>query len=36
MDVMGLKQKELIDGVKIVGISYYLGKAEEANVNLCI
>ena len=36
MDVMGLKQEELIDGVKIGGVGYYLGEAEESNVNLFI
>jgi NADPH-dependent 2,4-dienoyl-CoA reductase/sulfur reductase-like enzyme/peroxiredoxin family protein/rhodanese-related sulfurtransferase/TusA-related sulfurtransferase len=36
MDVMGLKQEELIDGVKIGGVGYYLGEAEDANVNLFI
>jgi len=36
MDVMGLRHKELIDGVKIGGVGYYLGEAEESNVNLFI
>lgn len=36
LDVMGLKKEELIDGVKIGGVGYYLGEAEEANVNLFI
>ncbi len=36
MDVMGLKAEELIDGVKIGGVGYYLGEAEEANMNLFI
>ncbi len=36
MDLMGLKQEELIDGVKIGGVGYYLGEAEESNVNLFI
>jgi NADPH-dependent 2,4-dienoyl-CoA reductase/sulfur reductase-like enzyme/peroxiredoxin family protein/rhodanese-related sulfurtransferase/TusA-related sulfurtransferase len=36
MDVMGLKQEELIDGVKIGGVGYYLGEAEVSNVNLFI
>ncbi|HEY5562821.1 MAG TPA: CoA-disulfide reductase [Clostridiaceae bacterium] len=36
MDVMGITQEELIDGVKIGGVGYYLGEAEEANVNLFI
>ena len=33
MDVMGIKKEELLDGVKIGGVGYYLGEAEEANVN---
>ncbi|MDD3174310.1 MAG: CoA-disulfide reductase [Herbinix sp.] len=36
MDVMGLKIEELIDGVKIGGVGYYLGEAEDSNVNLFI
>jgi NADPH-dependent 2,4-dienoyl-CoA reductase/sulfur reductase-like enzyme/peroxiredoxin family protein/rhodanese-related sulfurtransferase/TusA-related sulfurtransferase len=36
MDVMGLQQEELIDGVKIGGVGYYLSEAEDANVNLFI
>jgi len=36
MDVMGIKKEELIDGVKIGGVGYYLGKAEDANINLFI
>lgn len=36
MDVMGIKKEELIDGVKIGGVGYYLGEAEESNVNLFI
>lgn len=36
MDVMGLKQEELLDGVKIGGVGYYLGEAEDSNVNLFI
>lgn len=36
MDVMGLKREELIDGVKIGGVGYYLGEAEDSNVNLFI
>jgi NADPH-dependent 2,4-dienoyl-CoA reductase/sulfur reductase-like enzyme/peroxiredoxin family protein/TusA-related sulfurtransferase/rhodanese-related sulfurtransferase len=34
MDVMGLRKEELIDGVKIGGVGYYLGEAEDSNVNL--
>jgi CoA-disulfide reductase len=36
MDVMGLKQEELMEGVKIGGVGYYLGEAEDSNVNLFI
>lgn len=36
MDIMGIKQEELIDGVEIGGVGTYLGDAEEANVNLFI
>ena len=36
MDVMGLKKEELIDGIKIGGVGYYLGEAEDSNVNLFV
>ena len=36
MDVMGLKQEELIDGLDFVGVASYFGEADEANVNLFI
>jgi peroxiredoxin family protein/rhodanese-related sulfurtransferase/TusA-related sulfurtransferase len=36
MDVMGIKQEELIDGVQIGGVAAYLSAAEDANVNLFI
>ena len=36
MDVMGIHQEELIDGVKIGGVGYYLGAADQSNVNLFI
>lgn len=36
MDVMGIKEEELIDGVELAGVASYLGDAEEANVNLFI
>ncbi len=36
MDVMGIRQEELIDGVEIGGVGSYLGEAEESNVNLFI
>jgi len=36
MDVMGIKEEELIDGVEFAGVATYLGEADEANVNLFI
>lgn len=36
MDVMGIKKEELIDGVEIGGVAYFLGEAEMSNVNLFI
>lgn len=36
MDVMGIRKEELINGVKIGGVGYYLGEAEDSNVNLFI
>ena len=36
MDVMGIHQEELINGVKIGGVGYYLGAANQSNVNLFI
>jgi len=36
MDIMRLKKEELIDGIKIGGVGYYLGEAEDSNVNLFI
>lgn len=36
MDVMGVKEEELIDGVEFAGVATYLGDADEANVNLFI
>lgn len=36
MDVMGIKKEELLDGVKIGGVGYYLGEAEDSNVNLFV
>ncbi|MGC7871319.1 DsrE/DsrF/DrsH-like family protein [Desulfosporosinus sp. SYSU MS00001] len=36
MDVMGIKQEELLDGIKVGGVGYYLGEAEDSNVNLFI
>ncbi len=34
MDVMGIKEEELIDGVKFGGVASYLGAAEESSLNL--
>lgn len=36
MDVMGIKEEELIDGVEFAGVATYLGEADDANVNLFI
>lgn len=36
MDVMGIRQEELMDGIKIGGVGYYLGEAASANHNLFI
>jgi peroxiredoxin family protein len=36
MDVMGLKEAELIDGLEFGGVASYLGDADEANVNLFV
>ena len=36
MDVMGVKQEELMEHVTLGGVASYLEKAEEANVNLFI
>lgn len=36
MDVMGIKQEELIDGVEIGGVAYMLGEAEQSNMSLFI
>ena len=36
MDVMGIHKEELIKGVKIGGVGYYLGEAEDSNVNLFV
>lgn len=36
MDVMGIRQEELMDGIKIGGVGYYLGAAALANHNLFI
>lgn len=36
MDVMGITEEELIDGVEIAGVASYLAKTEESNLNLFI
>lgn len=36
MDIMGIKEEELIDGIEIAGVATYLGDAQEANHNLFI
>lgn len=36
MDVMGVKEEELLQGVKVGGVATYLERAEGANVNLFI
>lgn len=36
MDVMGVRQEELINGIEIGGVANYLEEAEKANVNLFI
>lgn len=36
MDVMGIKREELVEDVEVGGVGYYLGKAEDAGVNLFI
>ncbi|PWW00884.1 NADPH-dependent 2,4-dienoyl-CoA reductase/sulfur reductase-like enzyme [Paenibacillus cellulosilyticus] len=36
MDVMGIKREELIDGITVGGVGYYLGQANKAGTNLFI
>ena len=36
MDMMGFKPEELLDGVEYEGVTAYLARADEANVNLFI
>ncbi|MEK4517071.1 CoA-disulfide reductase [Paenibacillus sp. FSL H8-0122] len=36
MDIMGIKQEELIEGVDFGGVASYLGAAEDSGVNLFI
>ena len=36
MDVMGIKEEELLDGVEMAGVATYLGAAETSDTNLFI
>ena len=36
MEMMGIKQEELIDGIEIGGVASYLGKARESGINLFV
>ncbi|MGM9927859.1 MAG: DsrE/DsrF/DrsH-like family protein [Bacillus sp. (in: firmicutes)] len=36
MDLLGLQQQELLDGIEYAGVAAYLADAEEGNVNLFI
>jgi peroxiredoxin family protein len=36
MDIMGIKQEELIEGIDIGGVATYLGDAEDSGLNLFI
>lgn len=36
MDIMGIREEELIDGVEIAGVASYLSDAEDGNLNLFI
>lgn len=36
MDLLGLKQEELLDGIELAGVAGYLGDATNAKVNLFI
>lgn len=36
MDVMGITEEEVIDGVELAGVASYLSEADKANVNLFI
>lgn len=36
MDLLGLKQEELLDNIEYAGVAAYLGDAEDGNVNLFI
>ncbi|PGY07613.1 DsrE/DsrF/DrsH-like family protein [Bacillus sp. AFS031507] len=36
MDLLGLQQEELMDGIEYAGVAAYLGEASDGNVNLFI
>lgn len=36
MDLLGLQQEELLDGIEYAGVAAYIGDAEDGNVNLFI
>lgn len=36
MDLMGITEEELIDGIDLGGVATYLGEAQDSNVNLFI
>lgn len=36
MDIMGIKEEELIDGVEIAGVASYLARTEDSGLNLFI
>lgn len=36
MDIMGIKQEELIDGVELGGVATFLGSGEQSNMSLFI
>ncbi|TKH12855.1 hypothetical protein FC678_08805 [Peribacillus simplex] len=36
MDLLGLQQEELLEGIEYAGVSAYLAEAEDGNVNLFI
>ncbi|MEG0249423.1 MAG: DsrE/DsrF/DrsH-like family protein [Peptostreptococcus sp.] len=36
MDIMGIKEEELVDGVEIAGVASYLSNTDDSNLNLFI
>lgn len=36
MDLMGIQREELVDGINVGGVGYYLGQTQQANHNLFI